>query len=624
MVITKNLETTSLPRQNCNQRFDLILALLLLVIITFVKPIAAQAEISYQAQVDQDRVSLNQPITLTVTITYSQDQPLEKLQLPDMSQFSVVSRRSSEQMAFSFGGGASSFKKIKRYNFTLMAKQEGQFTIGPGFLSSAGKKYSTQPLEITVSQDHPPLPGPPQQQPYSPGRQPSPSKAPSANMPRGTDLYLSAQVDKKEVFLGQQVTYLLKLYSRIDLSSIDNLQMPKMEDFWSEEIESPERIAQKVEYIKGIKYNSYLLRRKAIFPIKSGQLTIPPAGVEISTGYSFFMPSERFRRVSDQVTLQVKPLPSQGRPANFSSNNVGEYFLQVYVKPKRVAAGKPVTLKIRISGAGNISQVTLPQLPFMGDFKVYDPTLQEKQGFKRENFGGEKTAEYLLLPLKGGDLTIPPFIFNFFDPQKGEYRMINTEAIHIYSAGAALSQKEQEEKTSLANPADDRQTRIRPIIFNSSLNKFNFIHHTYWYWVLIFLPLGLYILALSIPIIKNGLRGILFLAAARSPGVIALKKLRKLNRDADKYNQEQFFSRMAKIFSVFLQQKFNLPVQGLTMVALNQTLKEKGISPQLAEEVITEMEGYDFARFAPAGSQEEEKEKAWNNCRRLVLSLEKS
>ena len=144
-------------------------------------------------------------------------------------------------------------------------------------------------------------------------------------IPRGdSDLFLRASLDKDEVYVGEQATLSLYIYSRVDLSSVDAVTMPKLEGFWSEDVESPTQLSGEQKIVNGIPYRAYLLRRRALFPVKPGTLTITPAEADITTGFLFA--GHRVHRVANALKVKVKPLPP-GAPAGMANANVGSWQL---------------------------------------------------------------------------------------------------------------------------------------------------------------------------------------------------------------------------------------------------------------------------------------------------------
>src|SRR5207244_11256831 len=131
-------------------------------------------------------------------------------------------------------------------------------------------------------------------------------------------MFLEAHIDKKEPFAGEQVTVSYYLYSRANYVSLELRQEPTTNGFWVEEIEVPrgyQSYSQTV--LDGIAYRVQILKRQALFPLKSGTLTIGPMVLEAQVGMGFFGGGQRLTRASRPVEVPVQPLPAQGRPPAF-------------------------------------------------------------------------------------------------------------------------------------------------------------------------------------------------------------------------------------------------------------------------------------------------------------------
>ncbi len=425
-------------------------ALLALLISVWATP-ALAAAVEYYATVDRDRVPLDQTLTLQVTLAFDQGDETGEVQLPEAPDFDVLRQGRSDHSSFSFGGGAASFRKVRTWTLVLQPRREGKLPILPGKVEIGGKRYETGKLTVEVG----PATGQPHAQPPPRGGGRPPGFPPMSGFdddpfgsmlgggpqPSESDLFLRASVDREEVWVGEQVTLSVWLMSRVDVSHVEGLKMPRLDGFWAEELETPRQISATTRMIDGVPYRAYLIQRKALFPLRAGEISIDPVEIDVVSGRSIFGGGRKQHRVSPGATLQVKALPA-GAPAAFRRGNVGHWSLSAQATPAEVSLGSPVTVRITATGTGNLQNLELPTLPKLEGFKLFEPSRTEEVQVQQRRYGGSKTLEYVLVPERAGSFTVPALEFASFDPAQGAYQQVRTPAIPItvlQGQGAAVA-----------------------------------------------------------------------------------------------------------------------------------------------------------------------------------------
>ena len=117
--------------------------------------------------------------------------------------------------------------------------------------------------------------------------------------------------------------------------------------------------------------------------------------------------------VSQPATINVKPLPS-GKPASFSGA-VGDFTMTADINTDHVKANEAVTIKVKISGNGNLKLVKNPEVAFPNDFDIYDPKVESDTKTTTAGVSGSKTIEYMAIPRYNGNFEIPAIQFSYFD-----------------------------------------------------------------------------------------------------------------------------------------------------------------------------------------------------------------
>lgn len=586
---------------------------------------SALADVEFYQTVDRTKVGTEDTFALTIVVGDAPEGAA--LQFPTPDEFEVLSRSQSTQMSYQMGGGgAGVIKRLQRYTLILRANKTGTLTIPASVLTAGDKSWKTQPLKIEVQKGRaPPDPRAQRRQPSTspfqglpgfPSFDDDPSGFPAfpePDIPRSdSDLFLKASLDKSEVYEGEQVTLTLVIFSRVDLSSVDAVNMPKLEGFWSEDLDTPTQLAPEQRMVGGVPYRAYLLRRRALFPVKNGTLSIGAAEADISTGFLFN--GQRLHRKANTLTLKVKPLPPN--PTG-KAPNVGQWRLSAEASQTNIKLGEPIQVKVTLEGKGNLRNLNPPALNGPSGLKIYEPTTTDKLSVTGGLLGGKRTQEYVVLASQTGDFTLPGLSLPFFNPESGQYEESKTDPIVLHVA-----------------PADTGATRIgvpsaSPAL-GDSIHKnrleatgLKSLRHTAAFtppgrplWQRpIFLPLAL---APLIGLISWGLVGWVRNAGkASSPAaqkraktkaakakLSAASKMLKSGKTAD------FYAEVERAVLSFLEAELASPVVGLTRAQLDERLAAAGASATVREQIMRVLETSDMGRYAPGMGDERARERA--------------
>lgn len=573
----------------------------------------AQAVEFYQT-VDRKEVGTEDTFVLSIVVS---DAPADaQLQFPNTADFEVLQRSQSNQFSYNMSMGAGGVKRVTKYMLVMRANRTGALTIPPSILKTSSETLKTDELKITVKKGTVEDPNAARQRqalqdPFSnfPGFGGFPDDEeeepfPDSAIPRSdSDLFLKATISPQEVFVGEQVTYSIYIYSRWDLSSVDSVIMPKLEGFWSEDLESPTQLASERKIINGVPYHVYMLRRRALFPMHPGTLTIEPAKSDISTGY---FDARKYTRKTAELELKVKPLPP-GAPPGMSAANVGKWRLFTDVSSTQVALGQPVTVKVTLEGKGNLKNVTPPKLTAPPGVKVYDPTVTDRMSNSRTKVSGSRTHEYLVLPSQTGTFTLPSLSFPYFDPESGQYDVSKTDPITITVTPSANGQSNagntmQQGTDSLARNVLSAGG-IRPPHVASSLKPASkALFDKPWFIPLAAAPAGLFAISLLVTALKNRQttldEGTLKKRKARD----ARKRLAEAEKLKASGKPDAFYGEVEKALLTFLEAKLGTPVQGLTRVQLQSTLRANNVPEERIGKVVSVLDACDLGRFAPGAA----------------------
>lgn len=576
----------------------------------------AMAEVEFYQTVDRDKVGTEDTFRLTIVVAGAPDGAT--VQFPAPADLEVLSRTQSTQMSYSIGSaGTGNIKHVQKYTLVMRANRAGSLTIPAAVLTVAARTYKTEALKIEVTKGRA-TPPPQAQPPRSPFPPPFGSNDPFGGMfgggdepdiPRSdSDLFLRAAIDKDEVYLGEQVTLSLIIYSRFDLSSVDSVTMPKLEGFWSEDIESPTQLSPEQKVIGGVPYRSYLLRRRALFPVKTGTVTIDAAEADITTGYLFA--GHRLHRRGNALTLKVKALPKGG-----TNTNVGRWRLSTEVSQTKIALGEPVQVKVILEGKGNLKNAAVPPLAGPTSLKIYEPQTSDRLTSTKGTLGGKRTMEYVVLAQQTGTFTLPGLTFSFFNPDTKRFEDSKTDPITLtVSPGAGGSTVVTVPNSVNADPTSKNQLVANGLKSLRHTGSFKapappLFSQPY------FLPLALAPLGLSLAF---GLFGFARRSLSQNDPVSSRRRQARAARarlaEAVKVQRSgkagDFYAEVEKALMSFLEAKLSTPVTGLQRSQLDERMAHANVSPANRKRVLDVLETCDMGRFAPGMGEAAARSKA--------------
>ncbi|OQY27439.1 MAG: hypothetical protein B6244_10735 [Candidatus Cloacimonetes bacterium 4572_55] len=577
-------------------------------------PISLSAQdIQFSIKVDKSVLTLDDQLALTLSVS-GKSKKLPTAQLSSIPNFDISGQSTSQN--FSIINGATSSTYDTRV--VLIPKKKGRFTIGPFQLKHEGKLYTSNALQVTV-------------------KNAGAAVNPSAKRGRG-DYFLDVIVDKKEIYLHEQLTLTYYLYFKPNtVSGLDYKQLPATIGFWAEELDVPKDRAGNFtiegKTLNGIGYHRVMVKRTALFPSTIGELTIGSmilnAKVRIASRDpfdSFFSRGRTQNKTvrSSEVKIHVKDLPSSGRPAGFKGA-VGQYRIEAKTDKKTLPANDAVTLTLKISGSGKIQNLPEPELNLPHDIKAYDPEISEKIDKSSGVIKGTKSFEYVLIPRFEGEYSIDPLSLIFFDPKNGHYQTVSTKSIaitatesltndpHIFISGGG------KEAIKLLN----KDIRFIKTV-SGKIKSVSPFYYQPWYWgamgssVLIWC--GAWFFARRRGRIESDIGYARKLQAARH----ARKRFADATKAMKKNESENFYGVTAHALTDYIADKWNLPKASVTADTVEEVLKNHQMDSGVTERIVSCLNSCNFARFAPSGSHPlDEMKRILGDARKCVAILEK-
>jgi len=404
--------------------------------------VAWAAEVVAEASLSATTTRVGEPVQLTLSLEVRgarapAEIPWPKALIDDFEVSDIQTRGGWSGNPF---GGPADRVSTRKVSALVTPKLAGKFELGFAVEVEGETIESNVPvLEVLAPDDARAA-----EVPETPGGR-TPTEAPGP-------VFLWATVDKEKAYVGEQVTYALDVYERRSFLGIHLRKPPSFTDFFTEELPEGEPTIKRVGVV------DYRVRpglRRALFPQRAGTLEIGAA--ELSVG-------GRQRILSPALTVEVLPLPGEGRPARFSPNNVGRFTIAATVDRTELAANEPVTLRVTIAGEGNVKFVDPGAWPEITGVRRYEPKLETLLS-KGTMLGGERRYEFLLIPERGGRIEIPAHELSFFDPTSARYELARTEPIVLTVAGGETAPPPSE-------PAPEPEgEKLSPLVLGDALPR---------------------------------------------------------------------------------------------------------------------------------------------------------
>ena len=587
----------------------------------------ALGEVEFYQRADRSQVGTEDTFRLDVVVGDAGNDL--QVTLPSSPDFEVLSKSQSTQMSYSLGsGGAGVIKRVQRWTLTVRANRPGSLTIPPSVLTTGGKTYKTESVKVDVVKGRT-GPDPAQQRQQRPTIQtpfgPMPGfpgmdddddpfgMFPTPQVPTGdSDLFLRASLDKEEAYVGEQVTLTIVVFSRVDLAEVGNPTLPKLDGFWSEDLESSTRLVPENRDVNGVAYRAYPILRRALFAVKPGALAIGAAEADITTGYLFA--GHRVHRRSNPLSLKVKPLPPGG-----NTSVVGNWRLSVEASQTKVAVGEPVQVKVTLEGKGNLKNTSPPALKGPAALKIYDPTTTDKVLVTRGRLGGRRTQEYVVVPQQTGAFRLEPLVLQYFDPDTGRYEETRTDPLDLQvTAGAGGAQVVAVPGPSAFDPGLKNRleaTGLRPLRHTARFAAPTPpLRAQPWFWGVALAPLGL---AAGLGL-YGAVRGMLARsspeARRRQLGRDARRRLGAAEKLAKTGKPADFYAEVEKAVTAFLEARVGEPVTGMTRDQLDARLQSAGAGDEVRRAVRAVLDTCDMGRFAPGMGEAAARRKALDDA----------
>lgn len=554
----------------------------------------------------------------------------ENFRAPAMVGFDVLMGPSrSWQSGTQIINGKTTSTQSVTYTYILMATKEGTFSIPGATIKVDGQQLSSNSVQIKVL--------PPDSNASAQGGSGSQNSGRVMGRITDNDIFVTGTVSKTDVYEQEAILLTYKIYTAVDLRGFENVKLPDFKGFHSQEVELPNNRKWNLERYKGRNYQSTIYRQFVLFPQQSGNLTIGAAHFDASIAQVTQVddPFEAFfngggnvielkkRLDTPQLTIHVKALPSN-KPEDFSGG-VGDFTITSSINSTSVKTNDAVTVKVVVSGVGNLKLLSAPEIKFPADFEVYDPKVENHSKLTVDGLSGSQVIEYLAIPRSAGNYKIPAQKFSYFDIKSQSYKTLTTEDYDLH-----VVKGESDALQTVASFTDKEDLKvlnedIRFIKQNDVVlvPRGDFFLGSLTCWLYYLIPTILFVsffIFYRKQIVANANVAKMRTKKANKVAVGRMKVAKKLLAENKK---DAFYDEVLKALWGYISDKLNIPVAQLSKDNVEEELRKYGVEETLMNEFIEALKNCEFARFAP-GDANQAMDKIYAESLDVISKMENS
>uniref|UniRef100_UPI00404A30D6 BatD family protein n=1 Tax=Flavobacterium sp. TaxID=239 RepID=UPI00404A30D6 len=545
----------------------------------------AFAQVKFEAKVNKQTVGQNEKFQISFSINEDADNFKE----PNFDGFIVVGGP-FQSTNFSWINGVKSFNRS--YSYILEPTKKGTFTIAAASIEHGDEILKTQPLKIVVTEAIP-----------------IPKDPNSPDYVAGEGVHLVAEVSKANPFVSEPVTVVYKLYfdPRFVVRNVKELKTPKYNGFWSQHIDIQKLEAVQATY-KGQDYAMVVWRKVILYPLEAGNKPIEPLSInleiQVPTGrrtYPFGQQSYQTTTktvTAGSQTITVKPLPTQGKPENFTGA-VGSFSFTAKPNKTSLKTGEALDLEIVVSGNGNLKLFDLPKPKFPSVFEAFDPQHKEEVNTPLSGMNGKIADTYTLVPQFKGKYTLQPLQFSYFDLKTNTYKTLSSKEITIDVLDNPNFTTTQ--NTAITNKQEVAKNNVFQFIQTNTnfkgINEQDFFGSNLFY-ALLFAPLLLIPVIILVKKKKEAIDADVFGNKVKRNTRLAKKFLSEAKKQIG--NKVPFYMAMEKALHNFLKAKLYIETSEMSKENIQEILHEKQANTKDVEQFLQLMNDCEFARYTPS------------------------
>ena len=577
-------------------------------------------------------LAMGEQFRLTYTISNKDVEDFRVGNIPDAFEVLIGPNRSVQSSYQMINGKTSSTSSIT-FTYIVVATKKGTFTIPPAHVVVDGKTIASNSIKITVSDKG-----------QSGGSNVSPrardddgaEMRDAGSRISGSDLFIKVSANKRRVYEQEPILLTYKVYTLVSLTQLEG-KMPDLKGFHTQEVDLPQQKSFKVETVNGRPYRTVTWSQYVMFPQITGRLQIPSItfnGIVVQQNRNidpfeaFFNGGSGYIEVKKQILapgieVQVDPLPQ--RPANFSGG-VGKFSISAQLDKTDVKANDPISLRVIISGTGNLKLIKQPEVAFPKDFDKYDAKITDKTKLTPNGLEGSMIYDILAVPRHQGKYEIPPIEFTYFDTETKRYETVRSEGFTLSvakgSGSSSVSDFTGQEDLQLLNKdirhiktGDTRQHSLDDFFFGSTGYLVSII-------VLALVFISLFVIFRQRAIENANITK----RRAGKANKVATKRLKKASKLMRENKPGEFYDEVLRALWGYVGDKLNIPVAQLSHDNISTRLSERNVNEETISQFIGALDECEFQRYAPGdpkGNMSKVYEKAMTAIEQIEGTMKK-
>ena len=577
-------------------------------------------------------VATGEQFRLTYTVNTQDVSDFRAGDIPEELEVLIGPNRSMQSSYQMINGHTSSSSSIT-YTYIVRATKNGSYTIPPAHVVVGGKSIASNSLTVKVT-------GSGSVSSSGSSRQQSNNEGEirdAGSQISGSDLFIKVSANKKRVHEQEPILLTYKVYTLVGLTSLRG-DMPDLKSFYTQEVDLPQQKSFSIETFNGRPYKTTTWSQYVMFPQMTGKLEIPSITFEgivvqqnrnIDPFEAFFNGGSGYIEVKKKIQapgieIQVDPLPQ--RPANFSGG-VGKFNISAQFDKTEIKANDPVSMRVIVSGTGNLKLIKQPVVNFPKDFDKYEPKITDKTKLTSNGIEGSMIYDILVVPRHQGKYEIPPVEFTYFDTSENAYKTIKSESftLDVAKGSGAGTVNDFTGQTDLQELTKDIRYIKTGDTRQHSLDDFFFGSTGYWIslTVLALLFISLFIIFRQRAIDNANVTKM----RGKKANKVASKRLKKAARLMSDNKPSEFYDEVLRALWGYVGDKLNIPVEQLSHDNISQRLSDRNVGEDTVSQFIGALDECEFERYAPGdpkGNMNKVYDKAINAIEKIESTMKKT
>jgi len=568
------------------------------------------SQVEFTANVSKKKLGINERLR----VDFEMNSEGDNFSPPAFAGFTVVGGP-SQSVSHSWINGKRSFSKT--YTYILSPKKRGKFTIKQAEIVIEDETYKTIPINVEVVA--------------------AIAKPKNPNDPdyvAQENIHLVAEISNTSPFLNEAITIIYKLYvgPSVNVSNFNPIDNPKFADFWSQNIDIKQLKIEQGVY-KGQDYRFVILRKSVLLPQKTGKLTIEPLTldvvVNVPTNRRDFFGGRQYQSVNQKVaagnrTINVKPLPQEGKPASFTGA-VGEFEFDVTTNKTALKSGESLEASVKVSGRGNLKLFELPKLVLPSSLEVYEPEHKENVRTNLAGMSGTISDTYTIVPQFKGNYPVSKLEFSYFNPKTAQYYTLNSieHLVEVLTGPAntnAVTPSNNSGALQQNVVVNNNQFRSFKTNLNLELIETNQFFKSTLFWCLLLLPLlaipSVLIFQKNKALIANDVKG----NKIRKADKLAKKFLSESKKNLN--NKDAFYESLHKSLHNYLKAKLQIETSEFSKEKITALFEKNKINTETTINFVGLIESCDLARFTPITSDAMQQD--FDKAVRVISEIDKA